>query len=95
MTSLLDNMDNLTVSTCNFTYRDLTKPAKRLEMRNVGVATLGTQAGGFGSFWGEFKTVSEKAKVNISNEIHLSCINRGIDMADLLDDCPTLKDLLK
>lgn len=77
-----------------YTYRDMTKPERREWMSHCQVASLGTKAGGFGKFTEEFKVVSFIGKGNIANEIEWLAKHLNVDHEYIMNECPTIKELL-
>lgn len=75
-----------------FTYKDLTRTVNRQEMLEETVSSLGTQAGNFGIFTEQARVVTWSGAKQIQEELSWKF---GDELSKILDECPTLKALIK
>ncbi len=79
----------------NFTYNDLKKQENRDEMKALGVSSLGTKSGNYGTFTEHFKVISVGRFSQVKSELEETASILGVSYDDLMLSMPKLKEALE
>lgn len=77
-----------------YTYNQLKKEEFREDIQEVGIASVGTQAGNFGKFTEHFRTVSAVGVETLRRELGLTAELIGVTYDQLMESMPELERLL-
>lgn len=78
-----------------YTYNQLKKEEFRDDIKELGFASVGTQAGQYGKFTEHFRAISINGAEKIKQELEFTASLIGVTYEQLMESMPQLEGLLK
>jgi len=78
-----------------YTYKQMTTAAKKLEMKDQPIFQLGAQNGGFGFFHAHFLCLSGEGAESLKKEIAIVADRLGKTSTELIEELPILRSIFE